>query len=678
MAAKPSLPAANVHVYLDVEGLPDRDFHYLIGLVVRSGDARQEFSFWADGPQDEARIWNSFLQTIDSLGDFVLFHYGSYETEFLSTMNRRHGGDPELLRRIEAKSVNVLSLIYSQVFFPVHSNDLKSIGAYLGFRWSAEDASGLQSIVWRYDWEATGDERQRQQLVAYNREDCLALERVVAMLRIVASETGGDGGGTTPRIAAVDDIKHGANQRYGKSHYFFPELARITKCSYFDYQRRRILFRTSPLLKKYVRPKVGSRKKGLRPNTVVTCSVSERCPYCQSNSLKAGHRYERLVLDLKLFRGGVKRWVTKYTARSSKCQACNRPFLPADYQAISATKYGHNLCIWAVYTTIALRQTNENVVDSFADLFGYSIRPGKVSQFRKRAAEYYRPTYLAILEKLRSGSLVHVDETKVSLRGRSTNGYVWAFANPESVIYKYAPTRDGKIVRDALAGFKGVLVSDFYSAYESVDCPQQKCLIHLVRDFNDDLFSRPFDEELKQLAHDFTLLLQAVVETIDRFGLKRLHLAKHQRDVDRFYSQLSHTEYQSEIAVYYQKRLIKYKEKLFTFLGHDGIPWNNNNGENAIKRFAALRNVIGTAFSEDGIKDYMVLLSVTQTLRYRGGSFWRFLLSREKDLDIFLANKRRSPHSAPVRLWSPVQGHQVGLEPPRSLHPEPGSRRGAD
>jgi hypothetical protein len=38
-----------------------------------------------------------------------------------------------------------------------------------------------------------------------------------------------------------------------------------------------------------------------------------------------------------------------------------------------------------------------------------------------------------------------------------------------------------------LKDFKGVLVSDFYSAYDSMDCPQQKCLIHLMRDLNDDM-----------------------------------------------------------------------------------------------------------------------------------------------------------------------------------------------
>jgi len=34
---------------------------------------------------------------------------------------------------------------------------------------------------------------------------------------------------------------------------------------------------------------------------------------------------------------------------------------------------------------------------------------------------------------------------------------------------------------------------------------------------------------------------------------------------------------------------------LFTFLEHDGVPWNNNNAEHAIKAFVRLRNIIGGA-----------------------------------------------------------------------------------
>ena len=43
------------------------------------------------------------------------------------------------------------------------------------------------------------------------------------------------------------------------------------------------------------------------------------------------------------------------------------------------------------------------------------------------------------------------------------------------------------MLEDVLAGFEGVLVSDFYAGYDGVPCRQQKCLIHLMRDINEDL-----------------------------------------------------------------------------------------------------------------------------------------------------------------------------------------------
>jgi hypothetical protein len=35
-----------------------------------------------------------------------------------------------------------------------------------------------------------------------------------------------------------------------------------------------------------------------------------------------------------------------------------------------------------------------------------------------------------------------------------------------------------------------------------------------------------------------------------------------------------------------RERLLKYRDKLFTFLWHDGVARNNNTAEKAIKRFA--------------------------------------------------------------------------------------------
>jgi hypothetical protein len=49
---------------------------------------------------------------------------------------------------------------------------------------------------------------------------------------------------------------------------------------------------------------------------------------------------------------------------------------------------------------------------------------------------------------------------------------------------------------------------------------------------------------------------------------------------------------------------------------------------------------MGGQFTERGIKDYLLLLSLYQTLRYRGLSFWKFLLAGETDLAAHTARSR--------------------------------------
>jgi hypothetical protein len=105
--------------------------------------------------------------------------------------------------------------------------------------------------------------------------------------------------------------------------------------------------------------------------------------------------------------------------------------------------------------------------------------------------------------------------------------------------------------------------------------------------------------------------------------------------VERFYKLLAKRDYQSERAVKYRKRFDKNRASLFTFLGYDGIPWNNNNAEHAIKALADLRNVIGATSSRKGIREYLVLLSIYQTCKYRGINFLDFVRSGEPGIERF-------------------------------------------
>ena len=260
-------------------------------------------------------------------------------------------------------------------------------------------------------------------------------------------------------------------------------------------------------------------------------------------------------------------------------------------------------------------------------------------------ARYYRSCCQGLLAKILSGKVLHIDETEVKLR--TGKGYVWVFATPEEVVYLYRPTREGDFLRDLLKDFHGVLVSDFYTAYDAIDCPQQKCLIHLLRDMNQELLNNPFDAELQSITGPFGALLREIVAGIDRHGLKRRHLGKHRRGVEGYFESLATATFRSEAAEALPGRLLKYRDKLFTFLAHDGVPWNNNNAENAIRQFAYFRDDHPGRLQEAGLKDYLVLLSLYQTCRYRGLSFLKFLLSKGRDLDAF-AHRRRRKRRPPV------------------------------
>jgi len=132
-----------------------------------------------------------------------------------------------------------------------------------------------------------------------------------------------------------------------------------------------------------------------------------------------------------------------------------------------------------------------------------------------------------------------------------------------------------------------------------------------------------------------------MVETIDRRGLHSRFLKQHLEAVDKFYQRLWKLTPRSEVASKSKQRFEKNRHTLFTFLSHDGVPWNNNNAEHAIKAFATLRQVIKGVTSESGLRNYLVLLSICETCNYQGLDFLDFLRSGETDIADFADSRQK-------------------------------------
>jgi len=345
--------------------------------------------------------------------------------------------------------------------------------------------------------------------------------------------------------------------------------------------------------------------------------------------------------------GAIKRKVIEVRAAAYECTQCSQSFIPDNYDRLA--KHFHGFMCWSVYHQITHRLGVKSLRTFFYDVFGIYVNASEFLAFRNLLARYYRRTYKTLLAKLLASSVLYIDETEIKLR--TGTGYIWVCASADAAIYIFRPSREGDFLRQMLNGFGGVLVSDFYAAYDGLDCTQQRCLIHLIRDMNRAILDNPFDQDLQSITAPFGVLLRAIVTTIDEHDLRERHLKRHRAGVAVFFKMLESRIFETDASKALRERLLKNRDRLFTFLDHDSVSWNNNLAENAIKRISDLRDDVGRTMKEAGLTEHLVLLSLYQTCRVKGISFLRFLLSRERDMDAFFAGKRRHHRAPRIELF---------------------------
>jgi predicted RecB family nuclease len=131
----PKLPKSKVEIYFDLEGIPESDFQYLIGMVIKDGEKIDHHYLWADSKSEEVIMFQQFLTRVSRYSDFTLFHYGSYESRYLRKMSKHidHRVNQQT-ERILNSSCNLLSFLYSNIYFHTYTNGLKEIAKFIGFK----------------------------------------------------------------------------------------------------------------------------------------------------------------------------------------------------------------------------------------------------------------------------------------------------------------------------------------------------------------------------------------------------------------------------------------------------------------------------------------------------------------------------------------------------------------
>jgi predicted RecB family nuclease len=628
----PELSRCDLELFVDVEGIPEQDLFYLIGFLECRGDQAKYYPFWANGVEDEMKMWEGLVERAVAFPEAPIYHYGSYERKAFQVLSTRYGRGRELARRL----INVASSIYGKVYFPIRANSLKVLGGFLGATWTSPDASGLQSLVWRDRWEASREEHYREILLQYNREDCEALRLLVEQLVKIRENIDSE-----PAIDFAHRPKQNATELGSKIHRQFERILKYAEQGSERKQR--------PLRIRIEDPEGASdsKKRGApkghpgfhriippKAGRIIRVPNKRRCPRHHTDLIPADERLaQKTVIDLIFTKSGCRKTITRYVAKKAYCPQCKIDYNPPCIDRLHRHLFGHGFQAWTVYQRIVLRLPYGIIKQVMGHLFGVGLSEATIVNFLYYLSNYYAATEKLFMKALLRSAFVHVDETRIKIQG--IDHYVWVFTDGEHVVFRMTETRESKIVHEVLAGYEGVLVSDFYPGYDSVSCRKQKCWVHLIRDINDDLWKAPFDREFETFAVEAMALLVPILEAVDRYGLKTWHLKRFRKDVDRFYMRtIIGKIYASELAVKYQKRLLKYREELFTFLSLDGIPWNNNMAERAIRQLAVQRKISGSFFKRVALQ-YLLMLAISQTCRFQGKSFLKFLLSKEKDVDEF-------------------------------------------
>lgn len=127
------------------------------------------------------------------------------------------------------------------------------------------------------------------------------------------------------------------------------------------------------------------------------------------------------------------------------------------------------------------------------------------------AAEKCNILYLAMLDYIKNGSAIQMDETTVQVlhedgRAAETKSFMWVMRGGDIqkklTIFNYSPTRNSGVPLDLLKGFKGFLQTDGYEGYSKAvaeyGLTHVGCLAHIRRKFFDALKS---DKKSKTAAH---------------------------------------------------------------------------------------------------------------------------------------------------------------------------------
>ena len=340
------------------------------------------------------------------------------------------------------------------------------------------------------------------------------------------------------------------------------------------------------------------------------------CPTCGEPLARREETRTRYTEDIP---EDLQSEVSEHTIHRDWCARCQKKVEPVVSEAMPGATLGNRVLVLSAWLHYALGNTLSQIVEVFNFHLSFKVTPGGLVQMWHRLAEVFYGWYEAIHQEALTSAVLNADETGWRVNGKTH--WLWCFASGQLSFFMVNRSRGSPaLLRFFTEEFAGTLVSDFWGAYNAVVCAlRQKCLVHLLRDLehverykSPGPHWAPFAKKLRRLIGDAIRLWRQRDEMApDTYASRRACLTRRLQE-------LIATPWEDPQARRLIKRLRRHQDEVFTFLEQQGVPFDNNLAERAIRPAVILRKNSYGNRSGQGADMQGVFMSVFFTLKKRG------------------------------------------------------------
>jgi transposase len=355
----------------------------------------------------------------------------------------------------------------------------------------------------------------------------------------------------------------------------------------------------------------------------------ERCPDCGDALAGGWVKRRREVVEVAL----APARVVEHVFIERECARCGRRCVPGPGVAGVAGRQRFGVGLLALIATLREvgRWPDRTIRWYLEAVHRLKVSLGAIVDAQHQLAEAGAPELAAILGRIRASPMAHVDET--GWREAGANGYAWTLSTPSERFFAHG-RRDGATF-DALLGpdYEGVIVSDFYAAYDRYEGLHQRCWVHLLRDIRDLRRRHPQDAGLAAWAAGVRALYDeakgrtsadpAVRRRWKAAFEARLHAlcapvgagaAAEAEEADGAAGAAAEPGEAPPHATL-ARRCLRYLEELFVFVADPAVPPDNNAAERSLRHLVTARKISGGTQSPRGTQTRMALASLFGTWR---------------------------------------------------------------